>query len=627
VRNQRRRNQTSLWTAFLTAALGALVTAAAASATVTSSAGSTRSARQAADTTSTTTSTLPPVRHVFIIVLENELESVTFGSSASKDPYLSQTLPSMGAFVPKYYGIGHNSLDNYIAMIGGQPPNPTTQADCPTWQNMSTDTMGSYGAVEGSGCIYPADTPTVANQLTSAGFSWGAYMDEMGLDPSREAASCPVPVVGQTDNTEGAESTAPYDEYAERHDPFMYYDSITSNLADCQQHVVNLSKLPTALQSASTTPNYVFITPDLCNDGHNTAPSCGPGEPGGLPQINSFLSTWVPQILNSPAYQQNGLLLVTFDEGEGDSSSCCGEIAGPGAASPGGNGPGGGDVGAVMLSPFIKPGTVSQTAYNHYTMLGSVEDLFGLQHLGYAQLPGETDFGSDIYTNYDSTTCSATAFACGLPENSVKAPALASTAGTTAKIKLTLSATASSGNTIRSEEVDDENLSTASPTWASVSSGAFGPVATYIGTPGDTYEFRMAATDTSGDTGQFATATTVVPSGVKPSRGRYKGAWKQVKRAHAWLGRAIQSSRPGASFSLRYTGGNLTLIGEKGPKNGKLKVTIGGKSRTINTHAAKAKYDQTLATFKVKTGRNTIKLKVVSGTAAIEGYGIVSRTA
>ena len=53
--------------------------------------------------------------------------------------------------MPNYYGIGHSSLDNYIAMIGGQPPNPTTQADCPTFQNMSTDTTDSFGAVDGSG--------------------------------------------------------------------------------------------------------------------------------------------------------------------------------------------------------------------------------------------------------------------------------------------------------------------------------------------------------------------------------------------------------------------------------------------------------------------------------------------
>jgi hypothetical protein len=608
------------------AVLGVLIAAVVASGTA---AASTRTARPAARSAVTaTTSTLPPIRHVFIIVLENESESVTFGPS-SPATYLSTKLTAQGAFLPNYYGVGHSSLDNYIAMIGGQPPNSTTQADCPTWENMSPGTVGSYGAIDGTGCIYPSTATTIANQLTGAGLNWGGYMDEMGLDPSREASTCPVPVVGQADNTETAETAAPYDEYAERHDPFVYYDSITSNLSYCRQHVVNLSNLTSALQSVSKTPNYVFITPDLCNDGHNSGSGCntGGGQQGGLAQADTFLSTWVPAIMASPAYQQNGLLLITFDEASpADASSCCGELPGPGAANPGGTGPGGGDVGAVMLSPFIKPGTVTQTAYNHYSMLGSIEDLFGLPHIGYAQLPGETDFGSDIYTNYNSTTCSA-AFACGLPENSLSAPALASTAGTSDKIKLSLKATAASGNTIKSFEVDDENLSTASASWASLASGTTAASVPFTGTPGDTYSFRVAATDSSGDTGAFATTTTVFPSTTKPAKGKYKGAWRQVKHAKAWLGRAIQSSRVGASFSLSYTGGNLSLIGEKGPKNGRLKVTVDGKSRTLSTHASKAKYDQLLATFKVKTGKNTVKLKVVSGTVAIEGYGIVARTA
>jgi hypothetical protein len=621
------RQPRRLTAGFVTAVLGVLIAALAASGSAAASPRAARPATRTAAVTSTT-STLPPIRHVFIIVLENENESVSFGAS-SPAPYLASTLKSQGAFVPNYYGVGHSSLDNYIAMIGGQPPNATTQADCPTWENMSTDTAAGYGAIEGTGCLYPADTSTIANQLTNAGLNWGGYMDEMGLDPSREASTCPAPVVGQPDNTESAESTAPYDEYAERHDPFMYYHSITDNTAYCQQHVVNLNNITTALQSVSTTPNYVFITPDLCNDGHNSGSGCdnGTGQQGGLSQVNTFLSGLVPKILASPAYQQNGLLLITFDEATGsDASSCCGELPGPGAANPGGSGPGGGDVGAVMLSPFIKAGTVTQTAYNHYSMLGSIEDLFGLPHLGYAQLPGETDFGSDIYTNYNSTTCSAP-FACGLPENSLSAPALASSAGTTAKINLALKATAASGNTIKSFEVDDENLDTASPAWASIASGTTAASVPFTGTPGDTYSFRVAATDSSGDTGQFATATTVFPSTTKPAKGKYKGAWKQVKHAKAWLGKAIQSRRKGASFALTYTGGNLSLIGEKGPKNGKLKVTVDGKSKTLNTHAAKAKYDQTLATYKVKTGKNTVKLTVVSGTVAIEGYAIVSRTA
>jgi hypothetical protein len=91
--------------------------------------------------------------------------------------------------------------------------------------------------------------------------------------------------------------------------------------------------------------------------------------------------------------------MVLFDEASTtDARSCCGEIAGPGSPLPGITGPGGGDTGAVLLSPCIAPGTVSEAHYNHYSMLRSVEDLFGLSHLGYAQLPGGASFGSDVFT-------------------------------------------------------------------------------------------------------------------------------------------------------------------------------------------------------------------------------------
>jgi len=108
----------------------------------------------------------------------------------------------------------------------------------------------------------------------------------------------------------------------------------------------------------------------------------------------------VPMITSSPAFQQNGLLIVTFDEAVNDSTACCGEVPGPyeqaNGIQPGINGPGGGVVGAVLLSPFIAPGTVSTVPYNHYAMLGSIEDLFGLPRL--ADAAGTTAFGSDVFT-------------------------------------------------------------------------------------------------------------------------------------------------------------------------------------------------------------------------------------
>jgi phosphatidylinositol-3-phosphatase len=336
----------------------------------------------------------PPVRHVFIIVLENESASTTFGPH-SPAPYLSKTLRAQGAYLPNYYGIGHESNDNYIAMISGQAPNLVTQADCPLYANLGPGTLGAYGQAQGLGCIYPAAVPTIAGQLQNAGLTWRDYNESMGADPAREPSECAHPGIGMLDNTQRATST---DEYATRHNPFVYFHSVIDDTSLCDGHVVGLDPLLRNLRTASETPNYVFITPDLCSDGHDSP--CKNGDAGGLVQADSFLRRWVPRITHSPAFlEQNGLLMVLFDEaGTSDARSCCGEIAGPGSPLPGITGSGGGDTGAVLLSPCVAPGTVSRTSYNHYSMLRSVEDLFGLSHLGYAQLPGETSFGSDVFT-------------------------------------------------------------------------------------------------------------------------------------------------------------------------------------------------------------------------------------
>ena len=118
-----------------------------------------------------------------------------------------------------------------------------------------------------------------------------------------------------------------------------------------------------------------------------------------MTQANTFLQGLIPLIMGSPAYRDRGLIIVTFDEAEtDDASACCGEQPGPNTAAPGlfGGGPGGGRVGAVMLSDCIRPGTVSTEAYNHYSLLRSVEDNFELPHLGYAGQAGLRPFGRDI---------------------------------------------------------------------------------------------------------------------------------------------------------------------------------------------------------------------------------------
>ncbi len=342
---------------------------------------------------------VPHIRHVFIIVLENENAEQTFGPD-SPAPYLAQKLPAKGVLVPGYYAIGHVSLDNYIAMISGQAPNPQTQADCLIYNEFVPGTPTANGQVLGSGCAYPSPAvQTIANQLDDVGLTWKGYMEDMAAKAPAEPSSCRHPAVGSFDDTQSAEVG---DQYAARHNPFVYFHSIT-DYPTCAENDVDLNRLPADLEKAKRTANYNFITPNLCNDGHD-AP-CVDGRPGGLEQANQWLRKQVPEILRSPAYRRHGLLIVTFDEAEStgsaaDSSSCCGERSGPNTPSPGGlhPGPGGGRVGAVMLSPCIRGGTTTGHEYNHYSMLRSIEDNFGLPRLGFAAQPGLRTFGGDIFT-------------------------------------------------------------------------------------------------------------------------------------------------------------------------------------------------------------------------------------
>jgi hypothetical protein len=352
---------------------------------------------------------LPPVGHVFVIVLENEDAEVTFGPD-SPAPYLATELPSQGQLLSEYYGIGHVSLDNYIAMVSGQAPNPVTQSDCVVFQDFqpAPAVLDGNGQAIGSGCVFPSNVTTLADQLEAAGKTWRGYMEDMG-------APCRHPAIGAADDSQDAEVG---DQYATRHNPFMYFHSIIDDTASCQQHVVDLSALTADLGATSSTPNLSFITPDLCHDGHD-AP-CVDGEPGGLVSADAFLKAWVPKILASPAYRQDGMLLITFDEAEpGDPASapaCCGEQPGPNSPSPGIDGPGGGRTGAVVLSRYTEPGSENDTPYNHYSLLRSLEDLYGLEHLGFAAAADLKPFGADVFNAVPAQPTTTTTAPAAEPE-------------------------------------------------------------------------------------------------------------------------------------------------------------------------------------------------------------------
>jgi hypothetical protein len=329
----------------------------------------------------------PPIGHVFVINIENKSFARTWGSGSAA-PYLAGRLRAKGVLLGRYYATAHHSLGNYLAQVSGQGPDSAIQGDCPRYTAFrpTRSDVAPQQAV-GNGCVFPRSVRTLPRQLSKAGLDWKGYLEDM-------ARPCQHPQPGATDPWFRATAAS---QYATRHNPFVYFASITSRPAYCRAHVVNLDRLSTDLQATSTTPALSYLTPDLCHDGHDR--SCADGGPGGLPAVNAWLKTWVPRILHSPAYQADGLLVITADESDGvaqDSSACCGEGPGPNAARPGIKGPGGGRVGALVLSPYAVPGATSTRAYNHYSLLATIEDLFGLDRIGYARTAPRT-FGSDVF--------------------------------------------------------------------------------------------------------------------------------------------------------------------------------------------------------------------------------------
>src|SRR4029077_2429304 len=162
------------------------------------------------------------IKHVFVIVLENEGFDVTFGAN-SKAPFLSKTLTSQGVLLNQYYGTGHVSLDNYIAMLSGQAATPDTRNDCQIYADFALTGTTPDGQAIGSGCVYPSSIKTLPDQLNAVGKTWRGYMEDMGNDPSREAAICGHPALNTKDLTQASEAPSASvplgDPYCSRHNP------------------------------------------------------------------------------------------------------------------------------------------------------------------------------------------------------------------------------------------------------------------------------------------------------------------------------------------------------------------------------------------------------------------------
>ncbi len=370
---------------------------------------------------------LPAIKHVFVVMLSDEPYATAFGP-ASPAHYLAGKLEKQGELLVRYYAVAHEGLADGIALLSGQGPTEATAANCPTYAAMSSTSAGAGGQVLGKGCVYPASTKTLPGQLTAKHLTWKAYvegMDEGGGGPS----ACAHPAAGAADPsavqaTAGTSSVQPATGtqagggaqtvaasqaagagYETWRNPFVYLGSIVGSPA-CVSHDVGMNGLRGDLASKGRAASFSYIAPGPCDDGSPTP--CAPGRPAGMAAADSFLKKVVPEILASKAYKKDGMLAITVDQapstGEyADSSSCCGQPKFPNLPAPTGaaalSPPGGGQVGLLLLSPFIKKGGgLAQDPYDHFSLLATVEKVFGLSKLGYAGLSEVKPFSASLFS-------------------------------------------------------------------------------------------------------------------------------------------------------------------------------------------------------------------------------------
>jgi hypothetical protein len=289
--------------------------------------------------------TVPPLQHVFVVVLENQ-DYNTVMAPASPATYIKQ-LAADNTLLSQYYGVGHVSLTNYIGMTDGELPDADTRVDC----------IPKY-------CV--RDERNIADQLEEKGKSWMAYMGSM-LVPCQHP-----PLVGAPD---------PYQSpYATRHNPFVYYKNIVDNQARCEAHDVpyDQASFETMLRDDVAVPNYALVVPDNCDNSHDPVCFEPPGLPesGGLRKADEWARSHLPKIIEYVNSHAGSVLIVTFDEATTtDHTDCCGRPQDVG----------GGHIVTIAIGQDVRDNYVDGTGYNHYSLLRTIEDGFGLgEYLGEA---------------------------------------------------------------------------------------------------------------------------------------------------------------------------------------------------------------------------------------------------
>ncbi len=275
----------------------------------------------------------PAFKHVFLIVMENKGYSEIIGSKNA--PYTNQLANTYG-LATQFFGVTHPSLPNYLALVSGSAQGMTT--DC-------------------SNCSF--DAQNLADQLDAKHKSWRAYAEDM-----------PAPCFNGSQGDAKDPHGGPL--YVRRHNPWMYFNNIANDPQRCN-NVVPLSQLDSDLQN-NHVPDFVYIAPNEWHNMHDSAVSDG----------DQWLASFLPKILNSPAWTDNGVLFLVWDEGKDNDNSSWSDR------------PGGGHTTAIIAAPNGKTGYTSDTPYSLYSVLRTIQDAWRLGTLGETGSP-DTHPMSDFF--------------------------------------------------------------------------------------------------------------------------------------------------------------------------------------------------------------------------------------
>jgi phosphatidylinositol-3-phosphatase len=257
---------------------------------------------------------VPNFKHIVVILFENKEFGSVIGSPNM--PYFN-VLAETNTLLTQHYATTHPSLPNYISLISG-------------------DTQGITSDCED--CFVNA--PSLPDQIEQSGRTWKTYQQSM-----------PSPCfLGSTLA------------YAQKHNPFLYFDAIRLDAERCNQSVVPLDQLDVDLVSGFL-PNYAFIMPNLCYSSHDCALELADA------WLNTLLDKLVPAL---DATDEPYLVIISWDEGQGD-HSCCGLPA-----------EAGGRVATILVSPQARNNFQDDTPYSHYSLLKTIEEAWGLPYLGHA---------------------------------------------------------------------------------------------------------------------------------------------------------------------------------------------------------------------------------------------------